>query len=99
MSAPTPSMPAGTPLEVPVGAASSVWDRIKTWVSENKATVYPVAGVVVVVTGAGVVYYLKKERDSVRAPRGFSRAAVFPCRLRHGFTCGATTSLANAIHL
>lgn len=37
---------------------SSVWDRISTWASENKAVVYTIAGVAVVVTGAGVVYYL-----------------------------------------
>ena len=37
---------------------SSVWDRISTWASENKAVVYTIAGVAVVVTGAGVAYYL-----------------------------------------
>ena len=42
---------------------SSVWDRISTWASENKAVVYTIAGVAVVVTGAGVAYYLT---DSVR---------------------------------
>lgn len=43
--------------------SSSVWDRITTWASENKAVVYTIAGVAVVVTGAGVAYYLT---DSVR---------------------------------
>lgn len=45
-------------------SSSSTWDRISTWVSENKAVVYTIAGVAVVVTGAGVVYYLNS--DSVR---------------------------------
>ncbi|KAJ5306072.1 hypothetical protein PENANT_c024G07287 [Penicillium antarcticum] len=39
-------------------SSASVWDRITNWVSENKAVVYTIAGVAVVVTGAGVVYYL-----------------------------------------
>lgn len=39
-------------------SSASVWDRITGWVSENKAAVYTIAGVAVVVTGAGVVYYL-----------------------------------------
>lgn len=53
-----------TPAIVPVSVASSVsqsssvWDRITTWAGENKAVVYTVAGVAVVVTGAGVAYYL-----------------------------------------
>ena len=38
--------------------SSSVWDRITTWASENKAVVYTIAGVAVIVTGAGVAYYL-----------------------------------------
>ena len=36
---------------------SSLWDRISTWASENKAIVYTITGVAVVVTGAGAVYY------------------------------------------
>jgi import receptor subunit TOM70 len=61
-----------TPVQVPIGSKtpafasstppSGVWDRISTWASENKAVVYTIAGVAVVVTGAGVVYYLN---DSV----------------------------------
>ncbi|KAL3476849.1 hypothetical protein BJX99DRAFT_257972 [Aspergillus californicus] len=43
---------------LPSSSSSSVWDRISKWVSENKALVYTVAGVAVVVTSAGVVYYL-----------------------------------------
>jgi import receptor subunit TOM70 len=37
---------------------SSLWDRISTWASENKAIIYTIAGVAIVVTGAGVAYYL-----------------------------------------
>lgn len=44
--------------KLPASSSSSVWDRVSNWVSENKAAVYTIAGVAVVVTGAGVVYYL-----------------------------------------
>jgi import receptor subunit TOM70 len=43
---------------LPASSTASVWDRISKWVSENKALVYTIAGVAVVVTSAGVVYYL-----------------------------------------
>lgn len=46
-------------------SSASVWDRITNWVSDNKAVVYTIAGVAVVVTGAGVVYYLN---DSSKSP-------------------------------
>lgn len=62
MSAPVPSIPPGRPLAIPVEPSSGLWDRLTNWVSENKAVVYTIAGVAVVVTGAGVVYYLN---DSV----------------------------------
>ncbi|TEY34085.1 hypothetical protein BOTCAL_0651g00030 [Botryotinia calthae] len=59
MSVPS-TMPPGKPM--PNFAAStpqsSVWDRITAWASENKAVVYTIAGVAVVVSGAGVAYYL-----------------------------------------
>jgi import receptor subunit TOM70 len=51
-------MPPGNPTAIPVDPSSGVWDRITNWVSENKAVVYTIAGVSVVVTGAGIVYYL-----------------------------------------
>ncbi|KAH8893296.1 import receptor [Thozetella sp. PMI_491] len=59
-------MPPGTPVTVP--ADSSLWDRISTWVSENKAVVYTIAGVAVVVTTAGAVYYISSssEKDTAR---------------------------------
>ena len=46
-------------------STSSLWDRITTWASENKATVYTIAGTVVVVTGAGAVYYFYGSRKSI----------------------------------
>lgn len=61
MSAPLPSMPPGRPAAaIPIESSSGLWDRLSTWVSENKAVVYTIAGVAVVVTGAGVVYYLNE---------------------------------------
>lgn len=39
-----------------------LWDRLSTWASENKAVVYTIAGVAVVVTGAGIVYYRSDSR-------------------------------------
>lgn len=60
-------MPPGRPTAVPVDASSSAWGRITSWVSENKAAVYTIAGVAVVVTGAGVVYYLNSDAGSQKA--------------------------------
>ncbi|SPQ20999.1 36dc18eb-278f-4739-b2a1-328230757c92 [Thermothielavioides terrestris] len=58
--APTiPTAPVvGTPA-APLPADQSLWDRISTWVSEHKAVVYTIAGVAVVVTTAGAVYYIR----------------------------------------
>lgn len=39
-------------------AQSSVLDRVSKWASENKTVVYTIAGVAVVITGAGIAYYL-----------------------------------------
>ena len=41
---------------------ASFWDRLSTWASENKALVYTITGVAIVVTGAGVAYYLTDSR-------------------------------------
>ena len=38
------------------------WDRLSTWASENRVVVYTIAGVAVVVSGAGVAYYLSDSR-------------------------------------
>ncbi|KAL4888844.1 hypothetical protein BDV59DRAFT_187900 [Aspergillus ambiguus] len=53
---------------LPTSSSSSVWDRVSKWVSENKALVYTIAGVAVVVTSAGVVYYLSDSGRSTQAP-------------------------------
>jgi len=59
MSAPSTMPPARSfPDFASSPPPSSLWDRISTWASENKAVVYTVAGVAIVVTGAGVAYYL-----------------------------------------
>ena len=42
----------------PQSPPPSFWDRVSNWASENKAAVYTIAGVAVVITGAGLVYYL-----------------------------------------
>lgn len=54
---------------LPPASSSSVWDRVSKWVSENKALVYTIAGVAVVVTSAGVVYYLSDSNRSGQAPQ------------------------------
>ncbi|KAI2638984.1 import receptor [Hypomontagnella submonticulosa] len=71
-AAPPPMPPLGKPIAVPVGS-SSVWDRISNWASENKALVYTIAGVAVVVTGAGVVYYLNDAKPKPAAQPKLSK--------------------------
>ena len=70
MSMPIPTTTT-TPVTLP--ADSSVWDRISTWVSDNKAIVYTIAGVAVVVTGAGAVYYIRNSSDSKSATPKLSK--------------------------
>jgi mitochondrial import receptor subunit TOM70 len=57
---PYPVPPSGgVPVQLtPSTSQSSFWDRISTWASENKVVVYTMAGIAIVVTGAGVAYYL-----------------------------------------
>ncbi|PFH61816.1 hypothetical protein XA68_16150 [Ophiocordyceps unilateralis] len=64
MASPAPSMPPGPSVGVVVEPPSSAWDRLASWVSENRAVVYTIAGVAVVVTGAGVFYYLGSDPSS-----------------------------------
>ena len=40
-----------------------LWERVTTWASENKAAVYTIAGVGVIVTGVGISYYLSDSRS------------------------------------
>ncbi|RDA91579.1 hypothetical protein CP533_5977 [Ophiocordyceps camponoti-saundersi (nom. inval.)] len=58
MASPAPSMPPGPTAGIVLEPPPSTWNRLASWVSENKVVVYTIAGVAVVVTGAGVVYYL-----------------------------------------
>ncbi|KAJ5819998.1 mitochondrial outer membrane translocase receptor [Penicillium riverlandense] len=53
--------------KLPASSSASVWDRISNWVSENKALVYTIAGVSVVVTTAGVAYYLSDSKGGAGA--------------------------------
>jgi import receptor subunit TOM70 len=55
--------PLGQPVQLDASSfasssssSSSLWDRISTWASENKAVVYTIAGVTLVVTAAGIYY-------------------------------------------
>ncbi|KAJ5266855.1 TOM (translocase of outer membrane) complex component [Penicillium angulare] len=72
----TESSPLPTPAQnvvldtatLPPSGSSSVWDRVSKWVSENKALVYTIAGVAVVVTSAGVVYYLSDSSKPASSP-------------------------------
>ncbi|KAH6840747.1 hypothetical protein B0I37DRAFT_399808 [Chaetomium sp. MPI-CAGE-AT-0009] len=63
-----PTSPMGTP-SAPIPADSSLWDRISTWVSEHKAVVYTIAGVAVVVTTAGAVYYISNGPSQDTTPK------------------------------
>ncbi|CZS95979.1 probable mitochondrial precursor protein import receptor tom70 [Rhynchosporium agropyri] len=65
MAAQSP-IPTGKPFPVFASSTppSSVWDRISTWASENKAVVYTIAGVAIVVSGAGVAYYLTDSKTN-----------------------------------
>ena len=54
----------GPSIHVAPAADPSIWDRVTTWAADNKAIAYTIAGVVVVVTGAGAVYYLSESKKS-----------------------------------
>ncbi|KAK2747968.1 TOM (translocase of outer membrane) complex component [Myotisia sp. PD_48] len=68
MSSNEPLLSPPTSIEnTAASSSSSVWDRFSKWASENKALVYSIAGVAVVVTSAGVVYYLSGSGQSGQA--------------------------------
>ncbi|KZL86441.1 mitochondrial precursor proteins import receptor, partial [Colletotrichum incanum] len=71
MSNPLPSVPpmASPPTVIPVDSSSGLWDRITTWASDNKAIVYTAAGVAVVATGAGVIYFLNSDSKKDSTPK------------------------------
>ncbi|KAI5282673.1 TOM (translocase of outer membrane) complex component [Ascosphaera aggregata] len=43
------------------------WDKVSDWAAKNKALVYSIAGVAVVITGAGAVYYLRNGGEAASA--------------------------------
>ena len=49
------------------------WERLSTWVSENKAVVYTIAGVAIVASGAGVIYYISDSTRRLRDVEGQER--------------------------
>lgn len=44
--------------------SSPLWDRLSKWASDNKAIIYTIAGVAVVISGAGAVYYFSDSRTT-----------------------------------
>lgn len=70
-AAPLPVSPGPFPVEIPqsnLAESSGLWDRITTWASEHKGTVYAIAGVTLVVTAAGTMYYLSDSKQDGSAP-------------------------------
>lgn len=65
-AAPSPSNVVNT-TAISSSSPSSFWDKASKWASENKALVYTIAGVAVVITSAGVVYYLSDSGTPVPA--------------------------------
>lgn len=63
---PIPQSPRPVPVENLISGSSSLWDRISTWASEHKGVIYTIAGVTLVVTTAGVIYYVS---DSGSSPK------------------------------
>ncbi|GME25698.1 mitochondrial import receptor subunit tom-70 [Neofusicoccum parvum] len=55
------------------GGSASLWDRISAWAAEHKAVVYTIAGVTVLVTGAGAVYYFSGDAASKKAESAKSK--------------------------
>jgi len=45
-------------------ASPGLWDRVSSWVAENKAVAYTIAGTVVVVTSAGAIYYFSGQKSA-----------------------------------
>lgn len=49
-------------------APSSLWDRVSNWASEHRVAAYTIAGTVIIVTGAGILYYVSESRGGRTAP-------------------------------
>lgn len=61
---PLPPVTQSEQLEgVASSSAPSLFERISTWASRNKATVYTIAGITLVVTAAGIYYYSDAQRS------------------------------------
>jgi len=63
-SDPVPNTPGLLPVQIPQSGTSSLWDRISTWASENKGTVYTIAGLTLVVGAGGAIYYLTDYKNA-----------------------------------
>lgn len=64
---PVPPLPGKAPVEaVSAAATPGLWERITTWASEHKALVYTVAGVTLLVTAGGVIYYVNDSNKSAK---------------------------------
>ena len=64
--------PGPFPVVIPPAGTSSLWDRISTWASEHKGVVYTVAGLTLVVSAGGVIYYLSDDKKDTGAPSSTS---------------------------
>ncbi|KAG8529483.1 TOM (translocase of outer membrane) complex component [Bacidia gigantensis] len=59
-----------SPSSLPADSSSpAVWERLSTWASENKPLVYTIAGVAIVGSGVGAVYYYSRSGDGSHGGR------------------------------
>lgn len=73
-AAPLPNSPGPFPVEIPQAGTSSLWDRISNWASENKGAVYTIAGITLVVTAGGAIYYLTDSNKDASAPTSSTKS-------------------------
>lgn len=59
---PVPNTNLGTSSLSSDASSLPLWNRLSTWAADNKIVVYTLTGVAVVVSGAGVAYYLSDSR-------------------------------------
>ena len=60
----TPNTNFGSSYTSSDSSSLPLWDKVTTWVAQNKPVVYTIAGVTVVVSLGGVAYYLSGSRRS-----------------------------------
>jgi import receptor subunit TOM70 len=60
-----PNSPGPFPVEIPMpnSGPTTLWDRVSNWAAEHKTVVYTVAGVTLVITAGGIVYYLNQNES------------------------------------